>query len=111
MFLSFILVSSLSLLVNAQLNPCDGQPNPCYDQVTGCETIFAPVNDAPSPLCFDNAYASFVDLCHKTCQICCVEPCVDVNDRCSVWTDGFCTNPFYTDEERWKECRKKCKLC
>ncbi|KAF8360377.1 hypothetical protein PRIPAC_87300 [Pristionchus pacificus] len=114
MYLHLLLLSIFSIILNnAQIpNPCEGKSNLCVDQITNCETIFAPKADGSwSDNCADIAYSSFAHLCHKTCQICCVEPCVDVNERCDSWTDGFCTNPFYSDEERWAYCRKKCNLC
>ncbi|GMS84793.1 hypothetical protein PENTCL1PPCAC_6968, partial [Pristionchus entomophagus] len=115
MLLIPLLISFLSIIIlDAQIiNPCDGKPNLCKDQAPGtiCADLFPLTGDTPNDKCFDIAYAGSADLCHKTCRICCIEPCVDVNPRCSVWTDGFCTNPFYSDEQRWEDCRKKCNLC
>ncbi|GMS84792.1 hypothetical protein PENTCL1PPCAC_6967, partial [Pristionchus entomophagus] len=113
MLLLPLLISSFSVFTaNAQVftaDKCLGKSNLCKDQAPSpiCADLFPLTGDTPIDKCFDATLAASADLCHKTCRICCYEPCVDVNPRCSVWTDGFCTNNFYSDEQRWEDCRKK----
>ncbi|KAF8372691.1 hypothetical protein PRIPAC_79120 [Pristionchus pacificus] len=112
MILPILFLSSIPLILAAtDATTCAGKPNACFDQVKDCATIFPQTAGAPSPNCFIAAYAEFFNLCHKTCLSCCIEPCVDVNPRCSSWNDRFCTNPFYCDQFKWENCRKKCNMC
>uniref|UniRef100_A0A914YUK8 ShKT domain-containing protein n=1 Tax=Panagrolaimus superbus TaxID=310955 RepID=A0A914YUK8_9BILA len=80
----------------------------CSDVATNCAANYG--------LC-DNA--SYRDLmtqkCAKTCNRCSGSggnTCVDSNKNCATWVQNqFCTNTFYTTDQRRQYCAKSCNLC
>ncbi|CAE17990.2 ShKT domain-containing protein [Caenorhabditis elegans] len=52
---------------------------------------------------------AFLVLCS---QIDAADECKDTSDKCSGWAkNGFCTNCFYTCEQREQYCAKTCEYC
>ncbi|CAB3403725.1 unnamed protein product [Caenorhabditis bovis] len=66
-------------------------------------------------LCSNAKYHDLLSkLCPVTCNFCGSTdvPCIDNSTNCANWAkNGFCTNPFYTPEQRKLYCAKTCNLC
>ncbi|KAH7695554.1 Protein F01D5.1, partial [Aphelenchoides avenae] len=107
--------------------PPGGQPPPppppevskCTDKDPNCAAL--------KYLCNTQLYYSMMtNACAKTCGRCSDDKelaagpgaagtgkqCQDTWPDCPVWkANGFCTNPYYNDEDRKKHCAKTCDKC
>ncbi|QSB06489.1 hypothetical protein JQS30_06190 [Natronoglycomyces albus] len=80
----------------------------CVDRLSTCPAM--------ANLCGIAMYSSFMALnCPKTCNTCpppSAPPACQDHENCAQWVaNGFCSNPFYTVEQKRQYCPNACNLC
>jgi hypothetical protein len=81
----------------------------CSDVATNCA--------ANAGLCNNAQYSTLMtQKCPKTCNRCSGTgggtTCTNANANCATWVaNGFCSNNFYTTEQKKQYCASSCNLC
>uniref|UniRef100_A0A7E5A0E3 ShKT domain-containing protein n=1 Tax=Panagrellus redivivus TaxID=6233 RepID=A0A7E5A0E3_PANRE len=79
----------------------------CADVAANCATLTA---YCTNPIYYD----LMTEKCPNTCNRCDSQGCAnaDAEAKCAVWvSNGFCTNAFYTDDQKREHCARSCGLC
>uniref|UniRef100_A0A914QS14 ShKT domain-containing protein n=1 Tax=Panagrolaimus davidi TaxID=227884 RepID=A0A914QS14_9BILA len=80
----------------------------CRDTATNCAANIG--------FCNNSQYFNLMSQkCPATCGRCSnygISTCTDTNSNCAAWvSNGFCSNAFYSNEQKRQFCGKSCNLC